>query len=87
MMLKFLLWLVSIVNVWLVFNIRWSDHTHHLHPGVLYKRECVLHCHLPCGHHPGHHAPAQHEESGDGGQVCVFSLSQFQTDQSHCYTL
>ena len=62
--------------MWLVFISRRCDHPHHLHPGVLYKRERVLHCHLPCGHHPGHPAPAQHEESGDGGQVCLFfSLS------------
>lgn len=79
---------VWIVNTWLVFfSSRWSDHPHHLHPGVLYKCECVLHCHLPCGHHPGHHAPAQHEASGDGGQVCVFSLSHLQTHLSYCHML
>lgn len=82
MMLRFLFWYVLFVNVRFVFISRWSHHPHHLHPGVLYKRECVLHCHLPRGHHPGHHAPAQHEESGDGGQVCIFSLSRFQTDQN-----
>lgn len=60
------------MSVWLVFISRRCDHPHHLHPGVLYKRERVLHCDLPCGHYPGHTAPAQHEESGDGGQVCLF---------------
>lgn len=63
-----------IVNVRLAF-IRWRDHhPHHLHPGVLHKRQCLLHCHLPGGHHPGHPAPAQHEEGGDGGQVGLFVM-------------
>lgn len=57
---------------------RWCYRSHHLHPGVLYKRECLLHCHLPRGHHSGHPAPAQHEESGDGGQVRFFCLFCFQ---------
>lgn len=45
---------------------------HHLHAGVLYKRQRLLHRHLPGSHHPGHPSPAQHEASGDGGQVSLF---------------
>lgn len=75
-----------IVNMWLVFISRRCDYPHQLHSGVLYKRERLLHCHLPRGYHPGHPASAQHEESRERGQVCVFSLSQFQRHHSHCYT-
>lgn len=56
----------------LFFICRWDDRTHHFHSGVLYKRERLLHRDLPRGNRPGHPAPAQHEESGDGGQVCLF---------------
>lgn len=66
-------------NVWLVFISRWCNHPHHLHSGVLYKCECLLHCHLPRGNRPGHPAPAQHEESRDGGQVCLFCTSSKNT--------
>lgn len=83
---EFLHCCVLTVNVWLVVISRRCDHPHHLHPGFLHQCERVLHCHLPRGHHPGHLAPAQHEEGGDGGQVCFLSLSHFQTDRSHCRT-
>lgn len=50
----------------------WRDCPHHLHPGLLYQRQRVLHRHLPRGHLPGHHAFTQHEANGNGGQVRIF---------------
>lgn len=65
----------------------WCDCTYHLHPGLLYKRQRVLHRYIPCSNLLGHHASTQHEANGNGGQVCISSPSQKLFHSFQCWGL
>lgn len=50
-----------------------SKCSHHIHASFLHQRVRMLHRHLPRSHHPRCFTPPQHEESGDGWQVCMYA--------------